>query len=89
MSCGIESADGDYETERGVIQFERGDVVRTHTILINDDNVCEKHLNKHFSSHIRLHSSTLDINVTVAQVKIIVNDTEEKECGKKIGGNFE
>ena len=34
MSCGIESADGDYEPERGVIQFERGDVVRTHISLL-------------------------------------------------------
>ena len=80
---GVESADGEYEHGSGIIQFDRGDVISTHTIVINDDSMCEKHLDKYFSSHITLNSSSLYINVTVPQATVSIEDTEEKECGMK------
>ena len=76
-------ADVDYVPVAGdIIQFSRGDVTQTHTITIDDDDECEKDPNENFLSIIALDSGIPDINVTVPQALVTINDTAEPECGK-------
>ena len=65
-----------------IIQFNRGDVSQTHTITINDDDLCEKDQNENFFSNIVLVSGIPDIDVTVSQATVTIDDTAESECGK-------
>ena len=76
--------DGDYVPVSGqIIQFNRGDVTQTHTILISDDDECEKNLNEMFFSGISLDGGIPDITLTVPRAAITINDTAELECGKQ------
>ena len=71
-------ADGDYVPEAGeIVQFNAGDITRTHTIIINDDDECEKDPNENFFSNI-----ALDSGVTVPRAMVTIDDTAEPECGK-------
>ena len=75
--------DNDYVPVSGqIIQFNRGDVTQTHTITINDDDLCEKDPNENFFLNIVLASGIPDINVTVPRATVTINDTAEPECGK-------
>ena len=76
--------DNDYVPVSGqIIQFERGDVIQTHTILINDyDDECEKDPNENFFSNITLSGGIPDITVIVPLASVTINDTAEPECGK-------
>ena len=65
-----------------IVQFNIGDVTRTHTIFINDDDECEKDPNEHLFSRIALENSIPGITVTVPQAEVTINDTAEPECGK-------
>ena len=65
-----------------VIQFSAGDIIQIHTILINDDNNCEKDPNENLFSNITLNSGVPDILVTIPRTTIIIDDTAEPECGK-------
>ena len=68
-----------------IIHFGRGDVIKTHTILINDyDDECEKDPNENFFSNITLNSGIPDITVTVPLASVTINDTAEPECGKQL-----
>ena len=60
-----------------------GDVTQTHTISINDDDECEDDPNENFFSNITLDSG-ININITIDQAVITINDTAEPECGKCI-----
>ena len=53
-----------------------------HTILINDDDNCEKNPNKNFFSNITLNSGIPDILVTIPRAHVTTDDTAEPECGK-------
>ena len=64
-----------------VIQFSAGDIIQMHTILINDDNNCEKD-NENFFSNITLNSGIPDILVTVPRATVTTDETAEPECGK-------
>ena len=66
-----------------IIQFNVGDVTRTHTIIINDDDECEKDPNENFFSNVALNSGIPDITVTVPRATGTINDTSEPECGKR------
>ena len=48
-----------------IVQFYTGDVTKNHTIIINDDDECEKDPNENFFSNIALDSGIPDITVTV------------------------
>ena len=75
--------DNDYVPVSGqIIQFNRGDVTQTHTITINDDDVCENAPNENFFSNIALASGIPDIDVTVPRATITIDDTNEVECSK-------
>ena len=65
-----------------IIQFNAGDVTRTHTIFINDDDECEKDPNENLFSRIALENSIPGITVTVPQAEVTINDIAEPECGK-------
>ena len=64
-----------------VIQFNAGDITQMHTILINDDDNCEKGPNENFFSNITLNSGIPDILVTVPCATVIIDDTAELNCG--------
>ena len=75
--------DNDYVPMSGqIIQFNRGDVTQTHTITINDDDVCEKDPNENFFSNIALASGISDIDVIVPRAAVTIDDTTEVECSK-------
>ena len=53
-----------------------------HTILINDDDSCEKVPNENFFSNTILNRGIPDILVIIPRTTIIIEDTAEPECGK-------
>ena len=65
-----------------IIQFNTGDVSKTHTIIINDDDECEKNPNENFLSNIALDSGIPDITVTIPRAIVTIDDIAEPECGK-------
>ena len=65
-----------------IVQFNTGDVTKNHTIIINDDNECEKDPNENIFSNIALDSDIPDITVTVPRAMVTINDTAEPEYGK-------
>ena len=65
-----------------MIQFNAGDVSRTHTIHIIDDSLCESDPIEFFFSNITLFSGVPPIDVIESQARVIINDTLEPECGK-------
>ena len=77
--------DGDYVPVSGqIIQFNRGDVTQTQTVLVNDDDECEKDPSEIFFSNIALDSGIPDIIVVVPQTTVTINDADEI-CGKSLG----
>ena len=73
--------DNDYVPVSGqIIQFNRGDVTQTHTITINDDDLCEND-NESLFSNIALASDIPDINMTVPRATVTIDDNEV-ECSK-------
>ena len=67
-----------------IVQFNAGDMTRTHTIIINDDDECEKDPNENFFSNIALDSGIPEITVTVPRAMVTIDDIAEPECGKHI-----
>ena len=65
-----------------IVQFNTGDVTKTHTIIINDDEECEKDPSENFLSNIALENSIPGIAVTVPRAMVTIDDTAEPECGK-------
>ena len=65
------------------IVFMRGEVIQTHTILIEDDDECEIDPNEQFLSVMALISGIPGINVTVPRALITIDDRDEFECGKE------
>ena len=65
-----------------IIHFGRGDVIKTHTILINDyDDECEKDPNENFFSNITLSIRIPNITVALPQATVTIDDSAEPECG--------
>ena len=65
-----------------IVQFYTGDVTKTHTIIINDDDECEKDPNENFFSNIALDSGVPDITVIIPRAMVTIDDIAEPECGK-------
>ena len=53
-----------------------------YTILINDDESCEKVPNENLFSNTILNRGIPGILVTIPRATIIIDDTAEPECGK-------
>ena len=62
-----------------IIQFNTGDTTKTHTIFIEQDQICETDSNEFFFSNIVLDSGAQPIQVIHPQA---IDDTSEPECGK-------
>ena len=62
-----------------IIQFNTGDTTKTHTIFIEQDQICETEF---FFSNIVLDSGIQPIQVIHPQANITIDDTSEPECGK-------
>ena len=65
-----------------IIQFNTGDTNQTHTIIINQDQVCEDDPNKILFSNITLVIGTQVIEVVQFKAIVIVDDELEPECSK-------
>ena len=74
----------DYTAVSGeTIQFNVGDTVKTHTITIKQDMMCEDNSTEFFYSSLSLDSSEYhQIRLSQAQVSVNINDSEESECSK-------
>lgn len=67
-----------------LIQFDRGSTVKTHDIIIRDDNKCEKDINETFFSNMEVFGDSSFINVSVPETAITIDDSNEGECGKPL-----
>ena len=76
-------APGDYGAMTNEITFTTGQVRATHTITINQDDICEDSPNENFFSNIALTSGQPQIYVTRPRVRVIIDDSEEPECSKQ------
>ena len=65
-----------------IIQFNTGDTTKTHTIFIEQDQLCETDPIEFFLSNIVLDSGVEPILVIRPQANITIDDTLEPECGK-------
>ena len=77
-------ANEDYTTVSGeTIQFNVGDTMKTHTITIKQDTMCEDISTEFFYSSLSLDSSEYhQIRLSQAQVSVNINDSDESECSK-------
>ena len=76
-------ANDDYNAvSNQLIQFNIGDTMQTHTIIINDDRMCENNPNEFFFSNILLDSGVQPIFVIHPQATVTINDEAEPECRK-------
>ena len=75
--------DMDYDAVNGeIVQFAVGDTFQTHTIIINDDNVCEHDPNEFFFSNISLDTGMEPMFVIQPQATVRIDDAAETECRK-------
>ena len=63
-----------------IVQFQRGDISKTHTVAIVDDAECA---NEYFASYISLDSGIPSITVTNPRATVVILDNDEPECGKQ------
>ena len=66
----------------GILTFNQGDERVTHTIIINQDDICENDPYEDFFSNLTLNSGIQPITVIRPRAKVIINDTLEPECSK-------
>ena len=66
-----------------IVQFQRGDISKTHTVAIVDDVECEIVPNEYFPSYITLDSRIPSITVTNPRATVVILDNDEPECGKQ------
>ena len=78
------AAPGDYgAVTNEIITFTTGQMRATHTVSINQDDICEDSPNENFFSNIALTSGHPPINVTRPRVRVIIDDSAEPECSKQ------
>ena len=76
----------DYVNTSGSVVFKRGDAIKTHTIVIQDDDECELTQPEGFVSAITTVGSIFNIRIAVSHALIVLDDSEEFECGKCLLG---
>ena len=75
--------DMDYDSVNGeMVQFAMGDTFQTHTIIINNDDVCEHDTNEFFFSNTSLDTGMEPILVIQPQAAVTIDDAAEPECRK-------
>ena len=65
-----------------VLNFAVGQTMACHIINITDDNICENNPNEFFFSNLVLGGGDQPIVVDPEQAQIIIDDTNEPECGE-------
>ena len=79
------SSDGDYEAlNNEIVQFNVGERMQTHTIIINDDTLCENTTETFFSSISPGKDIEHLVHLTEPTATVIIDDSEEDECSKFI-----
>ena len=59
--------------------------MKTHTITINQDMICEDESTEFFYSSLSLDTSVYhQISLSQPQVRVNINDSEEAECSKSM-----
>ena len=72
---------GDYTADSGTIEFGIGDINKTHTVIINQDDICEIDPFESFFSNLALVSGVPVIDVIRPRAEVIIDDSMEPECG--------
>lgn len=74
----------DYRAVSGqLLQFSQGDKSKCHTIIINQDELCENILkNEDFFSSLAPVSDMEPITVIRQQAQVIINENMEPDCSK-------
>ena len=62
--------------------FQMGDVRVCHDVVIIDDDDCETPLIEDFFSNLEYDSGVMPIIITRDRTRVIIDDTDELECGK-------
>ena len=62
--------------------FQVGDVRVCHDVVIIDDDDCETPF-EDFFSNLEYDSGDMPIIITRDRTRVIINDTDELECGKQ------
>ena len=65
-----------------VLDFTVGQDRVCHNISITDDDICDNDPNEFFFSNLELGSRGRRIDVDPEQAQVIIDDTNELECGK-------
>jgi len=74
-------APGDYGAVAGQdLVFSRGATHVCHTILINQDNICESSPNEFFLSNLSYVSGILPITISPPTAQVIIDDSDQLEC---------
>ena len=73
----------DYDEVTDVhLDFVVGQNRSCHVVNINDDDICESDSNENFYSNLVLGGGVLPIIVEPPQTQVVIDDTNEPECGK-------
>ena len=67
-----------------LLVFARGENRRCHTVLITQDDICEIDQIEDFFSNLAYVSGIIPIIIDPPRTHVIINDTNEPECGKCI-----
>ena len=64
-----------------IITFTTGQMRATHTIIINQDDICENNPSENFLSNIALDSGQQPIDL-IRRAQVVIRDSAEAECSK-------
>ena len=67
-----------------LLVFAQGQSRECHTVLITQDDICEIDRIEDFFSDLAYVSGIMPINIDPPRTRVIVDDTNEPECGKCI-----
>ena len=62
--------------------FNQGDSRVCHTVQITQDNICEIEPFEAFFSNLKYKSGTMPIIISRSQTRVLIDDTNELECGE-------
>ena len=65
-----------------VLDFAVGQTTACHIVNITDDIICENDPNEFFFSNLVLGGGDQPIDVDPEQAQVIIDDTNEPECGE-------
>ena len=64
------------------LEFIRGQRRACHTVIITQDDICEIDVIEDFFSNLEYVSGIMPIIITRPRTRVIIDDTNEPECGK-------